>query len=132
MVTKKKKPGRVKKENKPMTLRQILDLIDTQLAKEDDTSRQLWNVLTALRGPDDANEALKVAKTVPIRRAAFPKSAAIAGTYGHVNGAFFGRPENKEVDSNTNLFYTSHFISHIRNAAEALGILKPLTPAETE
>ena len=104
-------------------VREMLDQIDTFLTTESiDDVRELWNVLTALRGPDVASDhKSKVYATMPIRRAAFPKVVAMhAEGIRFVGAAFLGdepyvRPE---ADSDW------HFQSHAVSAAHALGLDK--------
>lgn len=115
-------------------LRAILDKIDTVLAKHDDTAAELWNVLTALRGPDSSASNNKSVTTVPIRRVAFPLTARVAEeNYGYLNGAQFGR-EGYSNDNiflmNDNIFLMSelgpdedgHFRAHVEAAGRVLEI----------
>lgn len=104
-------------------VREILDKIDDVLADDSPAGRQLWEVLTALRGPDSGNTVDKKTKTVPIRRAAFPKTAAKNDEFGNAfpNGADFGSPESKyngteQSDGNF------HFYGHAFDARYTLGI----------
>lgn len=116
-------------------LRAVLNVIDEALAQQNDVSKQLWNVLTALRGPDNNDFSfggLKKTGTVPIRRAAFPRTAKAAESqrsaenerYGYTNvyanGADFTRAGYVEPDRNKADFGHAH--SHIRLAAIALGL----------
>lgn len=100
-------------------LREVLDTIDNILAKEDAVSHQLWDVLTALRGPDSANYDDKKNVTIPIRRAAFPITASTVfndiADFGEENVAY------KEIDV-TGAPASWHFAHHGNNAAFVLGI----------
>jgi hypothetical protein len=99
-------------------LREVLDQIDTVLAENGFDAAQLWNVLTALRGPDNVDDGdyrTKQEVTVPIRRAAFPRTAALTNN----NTADFGdndSPTTVRVDRYT------HFHNHGQAAASALGL----------
>lgn len=57
-----------------LNLAEILDLIDEYL-RYSDVSGGLWDVLSALRGPDSQDIELKTSTTIYIRGAAFPLSA---------------------------------------------------------
>lgn len=106
------------------SLREILNTIDEVLAKQDELSGQLWNVLTGLRGPDHTSwkEAYeeKHRATVPIRRAAFPKTAALEDN----NIADFGvNPEDSIYHVGSDESSLSwHFDNHSDAAARALDI----------
>lgn len=56
-------------------LKQIEDVLIKRDKPEDEiAAKELWNILTALRGPDDMqNVDFKYHYTIPIRRAAFPR-----------------------------------------------------------
>jgi len=59
------------------TVREILDILDEFLAQGTPESQRLWDVITALRGPEnDPVGELKSKSVAHIRRAAFPKTAA--------------------------------------------------------
>lgn len=107
-----------KKVKKALTLRQVLDVVDSALVKQDGEARKLWWVLTALRGPDDENKySLKQSGTVPIRRAAFPKLVKASN-----NGQY-----NELADFDPHEFILppsrGHVEEHIQYAAKALGLL---------
>lgn len=56
--------------------RKELDRIDMFLANQPSVvARELWNILTALRGPDNGNDAIKDETTCVIRTKAFPQLA---------------------------------------------------------
>ena len=63
------------------TLDQMLDTIDGFLANGDQTdkgpAKQLWDILTALRGPDNMDDLLKTSTTSIIRVKAFPKATSL-------------------------------------------------------
>lgn len=102
-------------------LRKQLDQIDEWLTEEG--GAQLWDVLTALRGPDNSEDRyLKFLTTNHIRTTAFPK---LAQQYWH-GDAHFGTAAQRvhltvhgEFPSTTNTD-VSHFGVHITNAARAL------------
>ncbi len=104
------------------TTREILDLIDEELLFGDRRSRDLWDVLTALRGPDfnDVSMRIKLSTTSHIRTAAFPKTADHRAA--EVNtGAIFStkaRPFNVNAGDGA----SHHFHRHIVRAAHVLGL----------
>lgn len=101
--------------------REILDKIDEFLVQRNTNSQDLWDILTALRGPDSEHNDIKHVTTVPIRSAAFPKTAKVAASdYGFVNGADF-RGGEFSYDA-ANMDKSEHFASHVVNAARRLGI----------
>lgn len=114
-----------KKGKKALTLRQVLNVIDTALARENDTSIKVWDVLTALRGPDVGAEYMKKETgTVYVRRAAFPKTTKRADEdYGYLNGAQFSA--GAHAFSVPTKYEGGHFNGHLRRAAEALNLEAP-------
>ena len=79
---------------KGATALDVLDVIDRFLASDGvatDEKRALWDVLTALRGPDNGSDDMKNAATIPIRRAALPLTTAAqtGGEYVHTFGPVF-------------------------------------------
>jgi hypothetical protein len=109
----------------PTTALEVLDIIDTLLARENRESRYLWNVLTALRGPDSEDEPLKVATTAGIRTATFPLTAAAALTLSEgltsrfANGALFGHRPVIDV-TQKGKGDSLHFWRHVVDAAHTL------------
>lgn len=55
-------------------VREVLNQLDEVLSLDNPDSKELWNVLTALRGPDNDLDSHKFATTGLIRAKAFPKS----------------------------------------------------------
>lgn len=98
-----------------------LKYLDAILAKGGEDARDLWDVLSALRGPDSQDDVLKDTVTCPIRRAAFPKTTKrlIAGDIqiGPVFASYNGR--TKEYDAKAASAGT-HFAYHAREAWRAL------------
>ena len=113
------------------TTKFVLDLIDRTLAgKDQESARELWDVLTAMRGPDDDNNTAKMVYTVPIRSAAFPKTAA---RYLKNEGRVAGSRAIMAVDAADPAAYKSwhrgvvtqgHYREHIEKAREVLGLNK--------
>ncbi len=102
----------------------VLGEVDKLLAKRNHDSQKLWNVLSALRGPDMTGDtrfdgaSLKDYTTIPIRRAALPLTAKSgSGANGAMfhSGYKFKLPTHGETRS-------GHFRRHIKSAALALGI----------
>lgn len=116
---------------KPTTCREVLDVIDEFLATAANVSPigfhyqeadNLWNVLTALRGPDDEVEENKVAFTAVIRGTAFPRTLKTATYTFHALG-FQIRPDSEALIASRaekwNKLY-NHFGGHVRTACRAL------------
>ena len=84
------------------------------------TARQLWDVLSALRGPDNENNEVKHATTAIIRAACFPKTYSggdicIPATMCHDSE----RDRDARTASNK-IGY--HFRRHAQTAFDALGL----------
>jgi hypothetical protein len=130
---------------KPKTVREMLDVIDVFLTENRNEpglalhgytptlAAQLWDVLSALRGPDSSDLAIKSKTTIPIRRAAFPRLTAEIANDGFSNtiGAAFGTDEpdfefRYSIVSPPLLtnFDGYHFAGHAKLAAEVLGIFR--------
>lgn len=105
-----------------MNYRQVLDQIDEYLADpavRRGNKEKLWDVLTALRGPDDDDEAAKHSITVNVRVKALPRSALAYNTsadepFGPILGG--GTPFDLSKAN------THHFRRHASTAATALNI----------
>lgn len=126
---------------RPKTAADVLDLIDQFLIDHRNNyfigsgyhraeAAKLWDVLTALRGPDSCREKLKECATIPIRRAAFPKfiEAMRAGDCFHDIPARFGYGDydikfDPFVCVDLDYMDSQHFPDHVRRAGEALGIM---------
>lgn len=127
-----KKPSVPKK----FQAKEMLNKLDEFFAGAPKTEVQvIWDILSALRGPDSMDIHNKAKSTSVIRRAAFPKTAAIAdekGWYGIGGGAISKKGTLLDYD-----LYEErrHFKSHIRSAVEALtqiGIVVPLKPMRSD
>lgn len=111
---------------KPAT-RKMLDAIEKFLLSkrnvDSGATRELWDVMTALRGPDRGGDASKEGCTIPVRRAAFPRIAKQCEFGGSATGALFsttlfGAP----VVGRTSVEEFAHFRFHARRAFQALEI----------
>ena len=105
-------------------LRKQLDQIDTWLCEEG--GEKLWDVLSALRGPDvDDTVDLKETTTIVIRAAAFPQCAEMISK-GHdyesevADRAFFITPYKTPTMTVRQKGLSQHFYNHIRFAWAAL------------
>lgn len=111
-----------RKTTKPLTLKQVLNVVDVALQRQDKTAKKLWQILTALRGPDryDVGES-KGTSTIHIRRAAFPKTTKWADEFnsGYIVGASFSSYSNVSLPDEI-----GHFNTHAREAMFALGLFK--------
>lgn len=109
-MAKQKKPAR-RKLTRSQKLRKILTTIEDVLLGDDtDLRTDLWNVLTALRGPDTGDINVKTFSTCLIRMRAFPRIARS----GKAPADFVGvKPFSARDDS-------GHFNAHAWNAWDAL------------
>lgn len=108
-----------KRGRHPKNLRQALDIIE-ELLSEHDYSSPLWDVLTALRGPDSGDDSVKYATTCVIRTAAFPSHP-----YGS-NGSLYFSDDATKVKKRIDLLAhngdSAHFRRHLREAFDALDL----------
>lgn len=95
-------------------------------------AREIWNVLSALRGPDTDKDYFKADFTVPIRRAAFPKMAELINDgYDSFGPAFngsatYGTNASRcytDADLDTAKDHIWHYFKHCDMAARVLGLL---------
>src|SRR5574341_1987477 len=106
----------------PHTAREMLAALRKFFSKHQSRSRfeqrRLWNVLTALRGPDiaDDNENIKTATTAVIRHAAFGPDSRVRD-FGYVN------PDSPEQRDRRLNIPRDHFWDHATLAFEALGFV---------
>lgn len=122
--------------DKLKTSREVLDMIDEFLVNADKDERvHVWNVLTALRSSDvdDTNYQQKYDTTCVIRAAAFPQVAKESGgeptprdmgIIGSSNalGAYFRIDKCRKIKFPKKTADNGHFLSHLRDAAQALGL----------
>ncbi len=102
-----------------------LTQIDNILAAGGPEAKKLWDILTALRGPDDrTQQGFKASTTEIIRSAAFPAVARKVAQGGRIDfsASFASTAAPQAVKTGyTNLFGT-HFGSHVALAVVALGL----------
>lgn len=106
----------------PETAKEVLDIIDDFLTNNEDhnETRILWDVLTALRGPD-AETFKDKGYTVAIRRAAFPQLAKGNNTKKICASIEVSQSHSIPLRLLTREAYMQgHFISHLRWAYTAL------------
>ena len=109
--------------------REVLDTIDALLVNGDQTSVELWEILTALRGPDDDDECYKSMTTMPIRAAAFPHLYQASLECGKDCGKWYVGamrfPGMPLAGENTQFIQapSTHFGIHANAAAQHLGLL---------
>lgn len=99
-------------------VRKMLDRIDAFLAKPGKESEELWDILTALRGPDDQDNVVKEATTAVIRWQAFPRTARVRT----VPAVFNGDTESFADSRNRWSASSFHFWRHAGFAFAALGL----------
>jgi hypothetical protein len=107
-------------------VREILDTLDAFFTTEDlKDTKPLWDILSALRGPDNSDEEVKDSTTIPIRCAAFPKLAwmeqeryrLMLGDYR--TGAVFHSMRGANIKYQGPEGY-DHFQNHVQRAWTAL------------
>jgi hypothetical protein len=131
MAKKKVTTKRVKK-TVDERVREILDVIDNALRPSDKTvygydqevARKLWNILSALRGPDNASVFIKDATTGVIRRQAFPKTfkGNFGDSYLHRNLALSYTDDPGKVVFRRDFMKQDHFGGHVIKAFNSLGL----------
>jgi hypothetical protein len=107
--------------------RQVLDIIEDHLLSANIIEREeLWNILTALRGPDEEEmQPQKEYTTAVIRSAAFPRlarSKGLVATRFAAPGSTLGPLRTRPCDCGCGSSNLGHFDDHIRRAAYALGL----------
>lgn len=108
--------------------RGLLKALDAALAKGGSNAAALWDILSALRGPDLHSPGAKKG-TIAVRRAALPMTAASAGRYDL--SAYFGNSGVGDVGSLARGldaacgFESRHFEGHLLRARSALTTLFP-------
>ena len=103
--------------NQPADLRGALDLIDTLLRAE--YGHDLWNILTALRGPDSRNRGIKYATTCVIRNAAFPGRPTNGLSVFKDDCPLYAKRRERLFDEHEE---SNHFREHIQDAFDSLGM----------
>ncbi len=102
----------------PKTLREALDRIQEMLTKQP-YSADLWDILSAIRGPDSRNRSLKRAATAVIRQAAFPKRPC-------EDRSIYGKDSKSLAVRRKRMFQQredyNHFREHVRDAFKSLGL----------
>lgn len=123
-----KKTNKRRRPYTPTSVRGMLNVIDRFLVKNNEQdwgskASQLWDVLSALRGPDSRESVVKGARTIPIRRAAFPLVAKKDDDTSDVRiSASFAREYTKYEAQHADGSY--HFNNHTDRAARVLGLIK--------
>jgi hypothetical protein len=112
-------------------VRAMLDQLDAFFIDEEHAdTKVLWDVLSALRGPDnDVQSDLKNTSTIPIRTAAFPRLARLEHSkyrelYRELDTASF--KTTAIFGNGTERFHqpdvVDHFTAHLRRAQKALDL----------
>lgn len=102
------------------TLTEMLDELDEFFVRSPDANK-LWDILSALRGPDyhisdfEGAHKVKMQTTVYIRQAAFPKAAQSSNLYHPSMETYSEIPFTPNPKTKSN-----HFNHHIAAAANAL------------
>jgi hypothetical protein len=108
-------------------LRRVLNDLDQMFAKAT-TSRDLWDILSALRGPDNDDVVLKNDTTAFIRTWAFPRTAMSMDCPAIFRGVDYLTEKQMQAlayPSEYGLGENDHFLGHIRNAARVLQQVRP-------
>lgn len=101
------------------SLREDLNTIEQLLMGRN--GKQLWDILTALRGPDKDNDYYKNATTSLIRRRAFPKLFVDGSAFGSMACTAVDRQDLVEYRLTFDPAY-NHFRCHVMWAFDALGL----------
>lgn len=108
------------RDNLHPEVRKILDQIDEIFVTQPHYAQQLWDILTALRGPDSGDEYLKVHTTAFIRGLAFPRWAETSGPMQHFTRDGWMVRTEAELRSQQQSFVLpeepAHFVNHVRRA----------------
>lgn len=103
-------------------MEEMLKLISDFLKRNDGESEILWDVLTALRGPDDENENDKRATTEVIRYRLFGNAGRESSDgQRNLNGCLYG-PDSESYVKIRERLPPSHFKGHAKKAFDALGL----------
>ena len=108
-------------EEREMTkaVRAELNRIERFLLKGGTDAIDLWNIMSALRGPDDANDMwIKEHTTAPIRTKAFPNLSKRSGIGRPLIAVIFA-PRGQKIDLHQKSA-SWHFDSHVSFAAQAI------------
>lgn len=113
-----------KQKDKAAKIRAALDALDDILVVGDGTAKDLWTILSALRGPDEKSKKLvKDCTTSVLRAAAFPMAADSANFTGGPLSASMGNDDSRLAALRTTvLVYGGHFEEHSYRAFLALGL----------
>ena len=106
-------------------VRKALDAIDEILSGKDSfAATYMWDVLSALRGPDVDDQGLKDATTSVIRAAAFPKTSILSTMHGGRVGASMAPDTDAKANLRAGLATTqiNHFMFHANVAFSVLGL----------
>ncbi len=102
-------------------VRQMLDQIDAFLTEQPaEIARDLVDILTALRGPDDGARLRKQQTTAHIRRAALPRVCDRTDYSPLITGWDTRRSDVADRCGMDDLRYFDHFYTHARRAFEAI------------
>lgn len=99
------------------TVNDILRAIDTwAINRGGEEAKDLWAILSAMRGPDDSDDNIKFTSTCRIRGFALPHLAGIAGAI--VRDTLYHEGMRELIAFNES--NSHHFNNHVRQAAIAI------------
>jgi len=101
--------------------KRVLNVVDEALAKGTKSSRQIWDVISALRGPDVLSFPNKAKTTIHIRTAALPKTAKTNYIELPIS---FANSYSPAFDVGAGSLVSDHFRLHIAKAAVVLGLVE--------
>lgn len=102
------------RDYKPL-LKQIVDFLNVA----DDESKKLWDILTALRGPDSDIDDIKYATTSVIRKTI---GLTCEGGENDKIGAIILSDSYNKCETRQSDLKSWHFDSHVRSAFDTLGL----------
>lgn len=113
-------------------VREALDVVEEVLLEESTkgsgvpskNATDLWNLLTALRGPDMHDFALKEDTTAKLRTIMFPRLARATSYLADFNGGQIPKQifdmDRDELTSHYSATFGSHFHTHFYHALKAV------------
>lgn len=112
----------LREQTQKLPLKDMLSIIQNYLERADSwrDGKRLWDVMAALRGPDEKENYTKAATTTVIRYAAFGYAPRNYGADVYADQPSFAEERKAKWGDPDDA--TSHFIRHAASAFNALGL----------
>lgn len=107
-----------------MTTQEVLAMLKDHLRNDPDAANT-WDVLTALRGPDEENESVKNATTEVIRHKLLGDVGILTGEFQSQRSwtGFHLCPDSpNSAKLRSTIDYYGHFSGHVERAFKVLGL----------